>query len=413
MIRRIINITFMISALLWAGCSDEGKNFPYEPGISIVSGNLEFTAIGGVQEITVKSLGGITATSSQPEWCRATVAGDKVTVEVDTNNGLESRTARITLSDGTEDIEAIVLQEGFYIQYESSERDIFIAKAGGSTARAFRSPLPITIAVPEEAQSWLTVEQAEGNLVFTAASLAEAPRGAVVKVTAGRQTIEYPVMQYDLDDFLGTTLSTLILQQGKDVQEGEVLTSILPQSDGSYLIDLSALGMPIKVKASYDEANRHFRVYGGQKLGTIDMGLGVPVYLTTGVCDPTYMSWDKSISFDFVPTIVNGSQVVLTFADNGMTADWQSIGMMVFLTLKPDISSGNDILNSMILSDWSILPSAYIQNSPTARKSALRKGGIPRIALPATTDTQMKRTVVKGNRIPLAAALASPSPTTK
>lgn len=100
----ISTLCLMGALLLSAGCSDEGRELSYMPTIELSGSNIVFPALGGTQEFAVKASKAVKATVDA-DWCRVTGVKDaRVILEADINRGVESRMAKVIITDGESEI---------------------------------------------------------------------------------------------------------------------------------------------------------------------------------------------------------------------------------------------------------------------------------------------------------------------
>lgn len=99
---------FLSATTALSSCSSSSTD---APTFAVVRSSLIFGSKAEVGEIEVSSTLPYTATANK-EWCKTTVEGNVVRVEVEKNNDFESRTATITLKSGDERLLLPVSQMG-------------------------------------------------------------------------------------------------------------------------------------------------------------------------------------------------------------------------------------------------------------------------------------------------------------
>lgn len=198
--KKITSIFALLLCVFVFSCSnDDDKE---TSSLQIVSSNVTFESAGGTGTIKVNAISEITATSNK-DWCTVSVNGDIINVSVIENNDMSGRTAAVTITDGEASTLVPVSQGGCVILYNKSELGHAFTYAGGSATVSFSTTASYSIEVPAEAQSWLSYTLDEENRTITfnvAASADKTPRGAAVKVTAGKKTIYYHLGEYELKD---------------------------------------------------------------------------------------------------------------------------------------------------------------------------------------------------------------------
>ena len=272
--KKITSIFALLLCVFVFSCSnDDDKE---TSSLQIVSSNVTFESAGGTGTIKVNAISEITATSNK-DWCTVSVNGDIINVSVIENNDMSGRTAAVTITDGEASTLVPVSQGGCVILYNKSELGHAFTYAGGSATVSFSTTASYSIEVPAEAQSWLSYTLDEENRTITfnvAASADKTPRGAAVKVTAGKKTIYYHLGEYELKDIAGKWRVSFV--------------------DG----DDSTLAGEIEVVQDEEEP-------------TIFYLSGISNFFEGG-----YVSWDMSIQYVAYPSSING-KFALVFGDNG------------------------------------------------------------------------------------------------
>ena len=84
-----------------------------QPGVSIVGAvsELSFSNAGGTQEVEIVA-NSAWSVSDQPDWCTASVAGDKLAISAERNLSTGSRSGDIPLSAGEVSATSVVTQQG-------------------------------------------------------------------------------------------------------------------------------------------------------------------------------------------------------------------------------------------------------------------------------------------------------------
>lgn len=334
MIRRLINITFMVGALLaMAGCSDEGKELSYTPTVTLTASELKFDALGGTKEVTVNAATAITA-KADVDWCRVTdVKGNRITVAVDKNETMESRNARILISDGTDEIYAVVMQDGFHMSYDVTGMSVSVSRKGGSVERKIESISPIKVLVPDSVKSWLTVDKTATGYVFTAKPNEGKPRGTNVSFVSESDTLKYTVMQYDMEELVGNVVMRVSFYWMNQPVGLFERTTITKNEDGTWIFDMSYIlrsfgrGGELKMPATYDAKKGVFRIRAGQAFSKIGS-----YYAVTAILDDSgYYTFSGDVSIDLAPTFTPYGEVALFMKDNGSSqTKLRALGVLFF-----------------------------------------------------------------------------------
>lgn len=322
----ISTLCLMGALLLSAGCSDEGRELSYMPTIELSGSNIVFPALGGTQEFAVKASKAVKATVDA-DWCRITGVKDaRVILEADINRGVESRMAKVIITDGESEIYATVMQSGFYLTFDDTALDIAMPKAGATVTREFISPLEVNVAVPDYAKDWLKVTYNNGELSFTSTANETSPRWAKVTVSSGEQRVEYVIKQYELADFMGNLTMKLKMNWMEKDLEPTLTSSITQQEDGTYIVDFSSIAslinmeFPLPAHASYDAAKGVFRINVKQYIGLAPEGFASQnVHIGLGMVSEGKFLYDEAngAAVNLVPTPKEDGSVALVMQDAG------------------------------------------------------------------------------------------------
>lgn len=322
----ISTLCLMGALLLSAGCSDEGRELSYMPTIELSGSNIVFPALGGTQEFAVKASKAVKATVDA-DWCRVTAVKDaRVILEADINRGVESRMAKVIITDGESEIYATVMQSGFYLTFDDTALDIAMPKAGATVTREFVSPLEVNVAVPDYAKDWLKVTYNNGELSFTSTANEASPRWAKVTVSSGEQKVEYVITQYELADFMGDLTMKLKMNWMEKDLEPTLASSITQQEDGIYIVDFSSIAslidmeFPLPAHASYDAAKGVFKIDVKQYIGLAPEGFASrDVYIGLGMVSEGKFLYDEAngAAVNLVPTPKEDGSVILVMQDAG------------------------------------------------------------------------------------------------
>lgn len=322
----ISTLCLMGVLLLSAGCSDEGRELSYMPTIELSGSNIVFPALGGTQEFAVKASKAVKATVDA-DWCRVTAVKDaRVILEADINRGVESRMAKVIITDGESEIYATVMQSGFYLTFDDTALDIAMPKAGATVTREFVSPLEVNVAVPDYAKDWLKVTYNNGELSFTSTANEASPRWAKVTVSSGEQKVEYVITQYELADFMEDLTMKLKMNWMEKDLEPTLTSSITQQEDGTYIVDFSSIAslidmeFPLPAHASYDAAKGVFKIDVKQYIGLAPEGFASrDVYIGLGMVSEGKFLYDEAngAAVNLVPTPKEDGSVALVMQDAG------------------------------------------------------------------------------------------------
>lgn len=161
--KKIYGILCVLFCFFWAGC-DEDDSVVEGTGFDIVERNVNFTAAGGNLTVTLSVEGD--KVQSDQDWCTASISGKIVTVSLEANPGLEGRTAKVTVSRGTENISFPVTQGGNIVPTAEVENVSFDAN-GGTKEIQVEHISPFTAV---SGAAWLTARVDGSTLILTTQS---------------------------------------------------------------------------------------------------------------------------------------------------------------------------------------------------------------------------------------------------
>lgn len=157
--KKIYGILCVLFCFFWAGCEED--SVVEGTGFDIVERNANFTAAGGELTVTLSVEGD--KVQSDQDWCTASISGKIVTVSLETNLALEGRTAKITVTRGTEKISFPVTQGGNRAPTAEVEDVIFDAN-GGTQEISVEHVTPFTAV---SGAAWLTARVDGSTLILT------------------------------------------------------------------------------------------------------------------------------------------------------------------------------------------------------------------------------------------------------
>ncbi len=306
--KKITSIFALLLCVFIFSCSNEDDK--ETSSLQIVSSDVSFESAEGTGTIKVATVNEITATSNK-DWCIVSVAGDIVNVSVNENTEMSGRTAAITITDGKSTTLVPVSQGGCIVLYNKSELGHAFTYAGGSATVSFSTTASYSIEVPAEAQGWLsyTLDKENGTMTFNVApSSDKTPRGAAVKVTAGKKTIYYHLGEYELNDIAGIWTASFIDGDDNIVKE-EI--EVIQDEEEPTIFYLSGVSNFFALPLIYN--GETLLTMGGLNLGKYG---GIYNIYTVALSEGGYYSWDMSIQYVAYPSSMNG-KFALVFGDNG------------------------------------------------------------------------------------------------
>lgn len=165
--RKLYSILVWALLIAVAGCSDDDDK-TVANSLKVISSDVKFTSAGGSGTIEVSSTSPVEV-SSNAEWCQTALAGNVITVTVEKNTGLSSRTALVIIKSGNEKAELPVTQPGRI--FDTDLADYSFSEEGGPVTFKLESPKEIRVTGMDE--SWLAYQWKDGKITFTASPLTE------------------------------------------------------------------------------------------------------------------------------------------------------------------------------------------------------------------------------------------------
>lgn len=159
--KKFVYILMLLLCVGIVSCDDESNNDAMVVGVA--ERNADVTALGGTFTITLSAEADKVV--SDQSWCVASISGKTVSLEVETNKGLEGRTALITVTKGTGSTSIPVTQPGNKIPVAQNESVEFDAH-GGEMEVTVENVLPFEVTVPTDA-TWLNARVDKNKLILT------------------------------------------------------------------------------------------------------------------------------------------------------------------------------------------------------------------------------------------------------
>ena len=194
--RKICTIALFTTLALLAAVSCRKEKEPqvieWRTELQAVRSNLVFMPDGGTETLEVNR-GSVNVTVDK-SWCTASVSGNIISVTVPVNGGKQSRYAQLTITSGSETINAAVIQYGEV--FGGMELvDMEVTKAGASFAYPYTSNLTVNVQADKD---WVHVAfDEEKPIVYVTVDPNEGfgYRFATVSYTAGSHSGSARVIQ--------------------------------------------------------------------------------------------------------------------------------------------------------------------------------------------------------------------------
>lgn len=256
--RHLINLALL--ALAATACEPQT---PFEllvpPTIDVTAGaDIAFKAIGGNGAIEVAPVeGALQAVTAQSDWCHLTVSGNRIQVEVDEYDGLESRYAIIDMSAGNATGKTIVQQFGVIVK-SFTWKDVTV-KNNSQTLEFSYDANGSQVHASSDAD-WLTFETTpEKMIVHVAANPGADYREADVHWSIGEVTGTILIGQFDLSAGLLGEWEWHGAQQPNN-RDFPMEADLEESDDGNYSLSLSykttSVEIDLKIEDITLEGNR-------------------------------------------------------------------------------------------------------------------------------------------------------------
>lgn len=158
--KKFVYILMLLLCVGIVSCDDEANNDAMVVGVA--ERNADVTALGGTFTITLSAEADKVV--SDQSWCVASISGKTVSLEVETNKGLEGRTALITVTKGISSTSIPITQPGNKIPVAENELVEFNAH-GGEKEVIVENVLPFEVTVPADA-TWLNARVDKNKLIL-------------------------------------------------------------------------------------------------------------------------------------------------------------------------------------------------------------------------------------------------------
>lgn len=230
--------------LFIVGCSDNDDYQTIVPKFTIAkSDNIDLSAKGGVATVEFISEGTEVNVTVNADWCKIKdLTNNKVTLTVDVNADILSRSALVVLTDGETTQQVSILQTGAVWIYDRDQTTIYVKDTPGDVFVEMTATFPIEM--PESISDWITGESTDNGFKLTVQENATGERrSSSFAVKMGGREVEYTVVQYAVKDLLGAwggkmqmvapdlgVNNAIVQLEGTVISEGEI--------DGQYLIHI-------------------------------------------------------------------------------------------------------------------------------------------------------------------------------
>lgn len=210
--------------------------------ITVDPSTLEFTAEGGEGTFMVNGAvgGGITAESSNPEWCTTEISGTRVTVKVLPTGSEESRTATITVGYRSATRTVTVTQSALSVDFSGLKTEVTASYAGGNVSLGtVVANAKVNVEIPSEV-TWIntpTVSESGEVTVKVEANMEGEERNCVLGVSvAGSEPQQVNLTQEGVNFALTIAMEEGEASWGNEKNVDVLLTRIGDVADYRFLV---------------------------------------------------------------------------------------------------------------------------------------------------------------------------------
>ena len=309
---KLYSILILTLCFFVAGCSDDDMDKTVDTTLKVIRADVDYTYEGGTGEIQVSALEAFTATSGEA-WCKVAVSGDKVTVTVDKNTSLSSRTSLVTLTSGSEKAEVRITQLGDVFGCDMNG-DYSFSLMGGKQEFVLHTSREYTITATG-AEGWLTYEVTDGYITVTAlpTTPSVSSRVGVITIKSGKNVWKGNFTQIGL---AGAYKMTHTRNDGKTYDGECVFTA--GQEAGVYNLKCTGvpLGNGVPFKAVYADGKLTID-FDNQYLGSISAN-----YIYLCAYDKRgFLAWGADIKYVAELKIDKNNVPYFQFGDVGSWED--------------------------------------------------------------------------------------------
>lgn len=264
-----------------AACSSDDDYQIITPKFDILrSDNIDLSGEGGMATVEFTSEGVEVKASVNVDWCRIEeVAANKVTLSVDANEDLASRSAIVSLTDGETTRQVAILQTGAIWIYDRDETTLYVDETAKDVIVKMSGTFPFELSIPQSVSGWLSgAVTKEGFKLKVKENITGARRTASFKVKMKDRIVEYTVVQYVVDDLMGTWGGQMLMA-APDLEIDETTVNltgsqILKIGKNNYyiLLPLRDLGDNIALELIATYRNGKFTVTAPQQQGIMLSG---------------------------------------------------------------------------------------------------------------------------------------------
>ncbi|WP_147350490.1 BACON domain-containing protein [Bacteroides intestinalis] len=300
--RKLMNLLILALCIMVVGCSDDDDAVKGSE-LTVISTEAQFTYKGGAGLIKVLATSAIEATA-RDSWCHISVSGQDISLSVDLNNSISSRTTMVTIRSANEKTEVPVTQLGD--TFICTLKDVTFAPAGGDATFALDTKRDIKITVPQ----WITYRRDEDQVIFIAPAIQDGGyRTSTVVIDDGDVAYTAEFTQMNLNG-----IYDMLYTNGN--KQYAALCKV-ESTETANVYQLTTNGMPVDASflATYSEGS--FIISFGQYLGDIDP---YKVYLCA-YDNAGRLGWGTTVQYVAPIATDENYNMTFVFADNGTWQD--------------------------------------------------------------------------------------------
>ena len=300
--RKLMNLLILALCIMVVGCSDDDDAVKGSE-LTVISTEAQFTYKGGAGLIKVLATSAIEATA-RDSWCHISVSGQDISLSVDLNNSISSRTTMVTIRSANEKTEVPVTQLGD--TFICTLKDVTFAPAGGDATFALDTKRDIKITVPQ----WITYRRDEDQVIFIAPAIQDGGyRTSTVVIDDGDVAYTAEFTQMNLNG-----IYDMLYTNGN--KQYAALCKV-ESTETANVYQLTTNGMPVDASflATYSEGS--FIISFGQYLGDIDP---YKVYLCA-YDNAGRLGWGTTVQYVAPIATDENYNMTFLFADNGTWQD--------------------------------------------------------------------------------------------
>ncbi|MDR2815923.1 MAG: hypothetical protein LBB62_04380 [Proteiniphilum sp.] len=310
-------IYFLMALAFTAGCSQYEYKLS-DSGLTVTESLLEFTAKGGDGYILVESGNSIKAESNS-NWCQIKVSGKKIEVTVAPYDGIENRTAVVSITAG-EDYPVNVPVTQFASRFIIDDLAFDIDFLASSMKTAAISDNAITVST---VNTWIDARYERDSVFITVErNNNPAARTGKVEVTSNNITQSIVINQ------AGRSLAFEDVLGNYEMSYQSTPTSAVSKRNVSFVRSATTgyydvTGLPLGIlKVKFNSTNKTLEIYAGQNMGVDSRDPSrviVPLVYDTA---QGYISWSESYFYKGVWNNAFDAGMAFTFEDSGSWAGY-------------------------------------------------------------------------------------------